>query len=52
MPVPPPPPPLTSLARTNKTQQVKMKIETISKDAKVTLKFYGKCSREVVLKID
>jgi hypothetical protein len=29
-----------------------MKIETISKDAKVSLKFFGKCSREVVLKID
>jgi len=29
-----------------------MKIETISKDAEVILKFFGKCSKDVALKID
>jgi hypothetical protein len=28
-----------------------MKIETISKDAKVTLKFIGKCSKDLVAQI-
>jgi hypothetical protein len=28
-----------------------MKIETISKDAKVTLKFIGKCSKDLVTQI-
>jgi hypothetical protein len=35
-----------------KDSLVNMKIETISKDAKVTLKFIGKCSKDMVLKIE
>jgi hypothetical protein len=49
-PVPAPSQP--SIVEHSNETLIKMKIETISKDALVTLKFFGKCSRDVALKID